>query len=142
MPTPRMVTLKEAAPARSYFIMNRTGVFRPSRSTTNQCKEQGWPEYAYSLRMVFPGDMKLDPNDFIVDHADIDQLVQTLRPPGSCEDMARTILTALDAFMAERKIPILACKCVIRPTDPTAPAWLERIHIASGAHVEAMRLLQ
>lgn len=140
MPAPRKIVTP--APARSYFIMNRVGTFRPSAPTPNQCKEPGWPEYSYSLRMIFPGNMKLDANDFIIDHAEVDTLVRALAPKGSCEDMSARILTALDQFMHGKGIPMIACKCVIRPTDPNAPAWMERIHVSSGAHVEALRLLQ
>jgi len=129
-------------PARSYFIMNRTGVFRPSEMTSNQCKEPGWPEYTYALRMVFPGDMKLDHNDFIIDHAEVDAMVRKLAPKGSCEDMSARILDALHELMAKKNLPMVACKCVIRPSDPTAPAWMERVHVADNAHVEALRLLQ
>lgn len=129
-------------PVRSYFVMNRTGRFKPSHNSANQCKAPGWPEYVYTLRMVFPGDMKLDANDFIIDHAEVNDMVVKLAAAGSCEDMSRAILTALDKFMANKGIPMVACKCTIRPTDPEAPAWLERIHISPSAHVEALRLLQ
>lgn len=129
-------------PARSYFIMTRTGLFRPAEQTSNQCKEPGWPEYSYNLRMVFDGALKLDRNDFIVDHAQIDTMVRGLGLKGSCEDMTTRVLEALDAFMHERGIPMVACRCIIRATDPNAPAWLERVHVANGAHVEALRLLQ
>lgn len=130
------------APGRSYFIMNRTGLFRPAAHTPNQCKEPGWPEYSYNLRMVFDGSMKLDRNDFIVDHAQVDKLVHELGLKGSCEDMTTRVLTALDAFMSARGINLLACRCTIRATDPNAPAWLERIHIANSAPSEVSRLLQ
>jgi len=139
---PAAKKLATPLPARAYFIMNRTGSYRPSQMTSNQCKEPGWPEYTYALKMIFPGDMKLDANDFIVDHAEVDSMVRALAPKGSCEDMSARILTALDQFMHSRGIPMVACKCVIRPSDPTAPAWMERIHVTSGAHVEALRLLQ
>lgn len=145
MPQPRPPTRDRTLvppPARAYFIMNRNGLFRPAETTSNQCKEPGWPEYAYSLRMVFDGSMKLDKNDFIVDHAEVDRLVRELGLKGSCEDMTLRILTALDAFMAKRGIPMVACRCVVRPTDPNAPSWMERVHVASREHVEALRLLQ
>jgi hypothetical protein len=140
---PAKTTAKPApSPARSFYIMNRTGLFRPSHTTPNQCKEPGWPEYAYALRMVFPGDMKLNHNDFIVDHAEVDKLVKGLTNVGSCEDITRAILTALDQFMASRKLPMLACRCTVRATDPNAPAWLERIHVHPTAPADALRLLQ
>ena len=142
MPTKYVRRTDIPKPARAYFIMNRVGTFRPAHTTANQCKEPGWPEYSYNLRMVFDGNMKLDKNDFIVDHAQVDAMVRELGLTGSCEDIGTRVLNALDAFMAERKIPMVACRCVIRATDPNAPAWLERVHVSDPKHVEAMRLLQ
>jgi hypothetical protein len=144
MPAPRKPShaLPAPEPARSYFVMNRVGRFTPAHHTSNQCKAPGYPEYTYMLRMVFPGDMKLDANGFIIDHAQVNDMVVKLAATGSCEDMARVILTALDQFMTAKRIPLVACKCIIRPTDPDAPAWMERIHVAPGSHVEALRLLQ
>lgn len=142
MPAQRSPKLPTPEPARSYFVMNRIGRFTPAQFSSNQCKAPGYPEYQYALRMVFPGDMKLDSHDFIVDHAEIHAMVTKMALSGSCEDMTTLILRALDRFMTEHKIPMVACKCTIRPTDPEAPAWLERIHVAPGAHVEALRLLQ
>lgn len=138
----RKARVADAQPARAYFIMNRVGTFRPSQASQNQCKEPGWPEYSYNLRMVFDGATKLDQNDFIIDHAQVDAMVRGLGLKGSCEDMTTRVLNALDQFMAERGIPMVACRCIIRATDPNSPAWLERVHVSSAAHVEALRLLQ
>lgn len=125
----------------SYFVMTRKGTFRPAQHTTNQCKEPGWPEYAYELRMVFRGDMQLDRDGFIVDHADIHEMVVNLGLAGSCEQFSTRILTALDSFMSNSGIPMLACRCIVRAIDPNAPAWLERLHIYREAPPEAVKLL-
>lgn len=144
MPKTVRVTPKLAprAPARSYFLMTRRGRFKPSHATNNQCKEPGYSEYNYELRMVFDGNVKLDASHFIVDHAQIDTLVRELGLVGSCEDMTARILTALDGFMEAAGIPMLACRCTVKAVDPNAPAFLERIHIAEGAPQEVTRVLQ
>lgn len=129
-------------PARSYFLMTRRGNFKPARTTHNQCKEPGYMEYTYELRMVFDGAVKLDTNAFIVDHQAIHDMVTELGLAGSCEEITARILTALDTFMALEGIPMLACRCTVKPVDPNAPAYLERIHIAEGAPAEVSRVLQ
>lgn len=129
-------------PARSYFLMTRRGSFKPAHSTPNQCKEPGYSEYNYELRMVFDGNVPLDRNNFIVDHGKIDAMVRDLGLIGSCEDMTARILTALDAFMDAAGIPMLACRCIVKAVDPNAPAFLERIHISEAAPREVTRVLQ
>lgn len=126
---------------RSFFVMTRRGLFRPASHTQNQCKEPGWPEYSYELRMVFRGDMALDESGFIVDHAEIDSMIQELRLTGSCEEFTTRILHSLDKFMSSAGIPMVGCRCIVRATDPNSPAWLERLHIAPQAPQEAVRLL-
>lgn len=129
-------------PARSYFLMTRRGTFKPGRMTHNQCKEPGYSEYTYELRMVFDGAVKLDADAFIVDHQKIDEMVRGLGLAGSCEEFTTRILTALDSFMDAAGIPMLACRCTVKAVDPNAPAFLERIHIANGAPAEVTRVLQ
>lgn len=126
---------------RSYFVMTRRGTFRPTHYTSNQCKEPGWPEYSYELRMVFRGEMDLDKDGFIVDHAEINHMIQKMQLTGSCEKFTIAILGSLDKFMSSANIPMVACRCIVRATDPNTPAWLERLHIAPAAPAEVVRLL-
>lgn len=137
--TPKLPARK---PARSYFLMTRRGNFKPAKMTHNQCKEPGYSEYTYELRMVFDGAVTLDPNAFIVDHQKIHDMITALGLAGSCEEFTTRILTALDGFMDAAGIPMLACRCTVKAVDPNAPAFLERIHIAEGAPAEVTRVLQ
>ena len=111
----------------SVFIMHRTGHFRPKSSTSNQCKAPGHTLYEYSLKMVFEGNIKLDERKFIIDHQDVDDLIQKVTLTGSCEQMHQTISRRLQTMMKIRKIDMVACKCLIVPAGAKTVAQLEFI---------------
>ena len=60
----------------SYFIMHRKGKCYPRVPTTNQCKVAGHPNYSYDLSMIFPSNIALNKESFIIDHQHIDDMIQ------------------------------------------------------------------
>src|SRR6202000_1156902 len=74
-----------------WFIMHRNGNFVPTAESSNQCKVMGHTSYNYTLSLIFPGTIKLDDQSFIVDHSEIDRLIQSLDLLGSCEQMQQLI---------------------------------------------------
>src|SRR5579885_2190456 len=109
---------------KNYFIMYRRGQFHPSVMTNNQCGVMGVPEYYYSLKLVFDGDLKLDKDDFIIDHQVLDDIIQGLKLSSSCEDMQRKICEALTPFLVEeRGLPLLGIRVEIHAGDRDAPGW-------------------
>jgi len=126
---------------KSYFVMNRTGKFTPEKTTSNQCKAPGHGQYFYHLKMVFLGGMKLDENSFILDHQDVDDLVTGLILQGSCEEMNRKIMERLAKLMGLKSIPMVACKCTIRPGLGDGPAWLEYTQVRADKYLHCLQLL-
>lgn len=126
---------------KSYFVMNRTGKFYPAKMTPNQCKAPGHSQYNYHLRMVFAGDAKLDQNNFLLDHQEVDDLVQGMMLKGSCEEMNQKITARLAKLMGAKAIPMVACKCTIRPMIPDGPAWLEFVTLPEEAHLNCLHFL-
>lgn len=127
---------------KSYFILNRQGEFKPSMMSSNQCKGWGHSNYHYLLQLVFDGTLKLDENSFIVDHQAIDDVVQNLVLKGSCEQMHLKISRLLVPTMIKKKLPLLACKCTIRPTlDPKGPAWLQYVLLKDDKYAPCLALL-
>lgn len=127
---------------KSYFVLNRQGTFYPAKMTTNQCKVLGHSKYYYLLQMVFDGKLKLDENSFIVDHQAIDNLVQELVLKGSCEQMHQKIAKLLVPTLVKKNLPLLACKCTIRPTlDTQGPAWLQYVLLKDESHAPCLALL-
>jgi len=125
----------------SYFVMNRTGTFRPEKFTSNQCKAPKHPDYFYHLKMVFDGKVKLDADRFILDHQDVDDLVQGLVLNGSCEDMQLKIMERLAKMMGLKKIKMVACKCIISPVLPNGAAWLEFTSVPEKKHLSCLSLI-
>lgn len=127
---------------KSYFILNRQGSFQPSAMTKNQCKGWGHGNYYYLIQMVFDGKVKLDDMAFIVDHQAIDDLIQEMVLKGSCEQMHQKIAKLLVPTLIKKNLPLLACKCTIRPTlDPQGPAWLQYVLLKDESHAPCLALL-
>lgn len=124
----------------SYFIMNRTGEFEPYGMTSNQCKAPEHKKYYYHLKLVFDGECELDKDAFIVDHQEIDDLVASLPLLGSCEQMQLQLSRQLLPMFQDRDIPLLACKCVIKPTKSDGPAWLEYVSLKAPAYAACLAL--
>lgn len=125
----------------SFFIMNRTGEFEPKFSTDNQCKVAGHTKYHYHLKLVFDGKCKLNADQFIIDHQLIDDLVTQLGLAGSCEEMHLHIRRELIPMLTkDHGLPLLACKCVIRPTKKDGAAWLEYVSLKSPEYAPCLAL--
>jgi hypothetical protein len=125
----------------NYFIMNRTGEFTPSKHTENQCKVEGHTKYFYHLVLVFDGAVKLNYDAFIVDHQELDSMITDLDLKGSCEEMHQKIAAHLIPMLEDDKeLPLLACKCTIRPTKKDGPAWLEYVSLKAPAYAACLAL--
>jgi hypothetical protein len=135
--------VSESAP---YFIMNRVGQIKLKADSKNQCKAIGHRDFQYQLRMVFDGTMKLDSRQYILDHQDVDTMIQKIGFIGSCEQIHQVLMLKLVAFMAKKKIPMRAARCVLKPiintghvsrpiwsVDTSVKAWLEYVHIEYGS---------
>lgn len=110
----------------SYFVMNRLGTFTPIGSQDNQCVNTGEKVYDYFVRLVFDGTMQLDEKEFIIDHMEVDQIIQSLTLRSSCEAMTKHISDSLRMVFSGKKIPLLALKVRATAADGRRKAaWLE-----------------
>jgi hypothetical protein len=115
-----------------YYVMHRQGTFKPAGYTANQCKAPKHPDYHYELVMVFDGDAELDERKFLLDHQEVDDMIQSLRLGGSCEQMHQRISKRITSLMRERDLPMVACKCIIRPSVPVGAAHLKFVSFETG----------
>lgn len=126
----------------SFYVMNRTGKFEPDYYDDNQCKAKGHLEYHYHIKLVFEGACKLNDDGFIIDHQEIDDVIQNLGLQGSCEEMHLDIRKKLIPALTEHfGLPLLACKCVIHPTKTPGAAWLEYVSLKDKASLPLLALL-
>lgn len=116
----------------SYYIMHRTGKFKPAAFSTNQCKAPKHSDYHYELVMVFKGDAKLDESKFLLDHQNVDDAIVGLKLGGSCEQMHQKISKRIAKLMQERNLPMVACKCIIHPTVPPGAAHMKFVSFEDG----------
>lgn len=113
-----------------FYIMYRNGIIVPPHPTPNQCKVEGHPIYYYTIGMVFPKDVQLDDNQFIIDHAYVDSLIsQQLSLTGSCEEMHKTICEHVRELFKSKDIPLVACKCTLKPSQGENAAYMEYVYL-------------
>ena len=103
--------------------MNREGVFSPSKHTENQCGKEGTMHYSYLLTIIVRN--KLDEKGFIIDHDDLNNAIQNTEIFGSCEEMQRIIHNCIVNTLPQGIL--LGYKCVVRPIDFNAKAFIEFI---------------
>lgn len=115
-----------------YYVMHRTGQFKPAKFSSNQCKGPGHDKYHYELVMVFNGDASLDKDYFLLDHQNVDDVIQKMRLGGSCEQMHLKISRAISKLMKDHNLPMVACKCILRPTIPDGAAWMKFVSFEPG----------
>lgn len=85
------------------FTINRHGVFTTSKSVRNQCKSPGHTQYDYVVRVKCP--TELDDNGFVIDHNEIDRVVQhAVQDINSCEKICLIISEYLMVTLVARKI--------------------------------------
>lgn len=126
---------------KNYFIMYRRGEFHPSVMTNNQCGVKGVDKYFYSLKMLFDGDLQLDKDDFIVDHQMIDDIICSMKLSGSCEDMQRNIVAAIEPFLAdEKELPLLGVRCELHAGDKDSPGWMEYVSLKEPRYAAMLGL--
>lgn len=102
------------------YVMERKGTFAPSSSSTNQCKGEGHELYSYICKLLFHPDQKLDDNDFLIDHLDVDTIVTGVQYEGSCERMHIQMQKALRKEFSKRGINVVAIKTTITPVITSA----------------------
>ena len=105
------------------YRMNREGVFSPSKHTDNQCGKEGTMHYSYLLTIIVRN--KLDDKGFIIDHDDLNNAIQNTEIFGSCEEMQRIIHNCIVNTLPQGIL--LGYKCVVRPIDFNAKAFIEFI---------------
>lgn len=113
----------------SVFIMQRSGIFNPKKHTSNQCKESGHNHYEYICKIAFAPNTKLDVNDFLIDHIDVNKTIMDCALKGSCEKMHLTIMQALMDELTLRDIKVMGIKLTIIPKYPGGLAELSYISI-------------
>jgi ribosomal protein L21E len=118
-----------------FYLMERQGMFQPSESTANQCKDVGHKYYEYKCKIYFDPSTKLDDDDFLIDHAEIDKTIQECNPLGSCEGMHKKIMSAIVKRFETEKVETLAIKVTITPKYPVGMANLTYIKVKDKAYV-------
>lgn len=114
--------------AMKFYLMERKGIFHPIHDTSNQCKDIGHKHYEYLCKVAFNPSTKLDDNDFLIDHMDIDSTIQGCLIHGSCERMHKTIMNNLLRKLESQGINVKAIKITIIPRYPDAMANLTYIY--------------
>lgn len=113
------------------YVMERRGIFSPNKHTNNQCKDVGHNHYEYNCKIAFHPTTKLDENDFLIDHVDVNQVIQDCLLNGSCERMHKRIMVNLQNILSERGIVAIAIKVTIIPKYPEGLANLTYIYTKS-----------
>lgn len=117
-----------------YIVMQRQGAFKPAEATEYQCKERGHSLYHYDVKLIWSGNVRLDERDFILDHKEVDAVVQAVPLARSCELMQDGVVFALREHMRKHNIDIVACRVWIEPDGwPDGDArmagiWIDRDH--------------
>lgn len=99
-----------------YYKMTRRGEFSASSPTANQCKDVGHGKYFYTLQLVFKGNTPLDVDGFLIDHFEVDKIVQSIPVEGSCEQMQQMFFEQF-----RQRLEIVAYKMTIKPSIETEP---------------------
>lgn len=115
--------------------MERLGMYTPSQSTDNQCKDKGHKYYEYKCRIFFDPSTELDENDFLIDHSEVDAVIMNCNPTGSCEGMHQKMMKAILNLFKKDGIKVLAIKVTIIPKYPEGMANLTYIYVTSPKYV-------
>jgi hypothetical protein len=79
--------------------------------------------------MVFPKRVKLDMNKFIVDHQEVDGLINSMLLEGSCEEMHQKICVNIRDFFSKKDVHLIACKCTIKPAENANAAYMQYVYL-------------
>lgn len=136
----RRTRAKKAAPPPTFYRMLRRGTFSADQSTPNQYVRQDHEVYYYTLQVVWPGTIRFDYKDFILDNSELASFIANMKLRGSGEMMMKAIMEQVNTRLIELGIPPLACKITVRGTaeEPRAESYLEY----TQARPEHMGLLQ
>lgn len=81
------------------MLMTRKGILNvKGASTTNQCARPGHQVYHYEIKILFDNHVRLDENGMIIDHQQLDNVVQ-ITDPNSCEVMSNDILSRIQNLL-------------------------------------------
>jgi len=98
-----------------YFTMIRKGIIKPTESTKNQCKFEGFDHYIYEINMAFGSLQQLNENGFIIDNTDVDLCICGLPLEGSCEQMHEKMLQAVKDLMKTKGADMIAYRASLYP---------------------------
>lgn len=119
------------------YTMNREGYFFPVRHTSNQCRQEGTNIYLYKCRIVFDQKQRLDKNQFLIDHIDVNEIIIGVKLSGSCETMAKEIMEELKFKLTSRNISYVAIKISIFPY-PIGQADLSYTYIKEKSYLSLL----
>lgn len=120
--------------------MNRKGTFTMNKSYPNQCKVKGHKDYTYHMKIIFNPRVKLDNQDFLIDHFDVDNCIQECKKTGSCENIHQQISDAILQMFKKRKISVVAIRCDILPDNEQSIAILSYIWTKSKDYTSMITL--
>lgn len=121
------------------FVMTRKGFFTPSSQTAHQCKQNKTFLYNYECKVVFNSSQLLDNNGFVIAHEDIDEAIQKLKLQGSCEEMAKDIVTTVKALIVRKLGGITGIKVTIFP-QPEGQAHISYIFIDKASNLPLLNV--
>lgn len=125
-----------------FYIITRSGIFIPSEFTGNQCKEVGHKSYNYHIKMVFlREEVDLNKEGYVVDHAEIGDLIHYLHLSGSCEEMHLKIHEALKNFFELKGIEFHGYRCTIQPDAYLGHASIEYVFLQDNIDSTVLSLL-
>lgn len=87
----------------SSFTLNKKGVVNFHTGTANNCGFTGVRKFNYVLRVKVP--VSLDANGYTVEHNTIAASIQRDAVPGSCEQVAISIVKATLLFWEDNGLP-------------------------------------
>lgn len=102
------------------FTINRSGTFRTKLSVSNQCKAPGHKKYSYLIRATCGP--KLDKNDFIIDHVQLDRGVQAVtKKIASCERLCEHIADMVRVMLFKNGADLLRVYVKVQPFTINKP---------------------
>lgn len=103
------------------FTINRTGQFKVSTHTNNQCKSKNHVAgYKYHIIIVVD---TLDEQGFVIDHIEIDNIIQNIKIEGSCEEICLQLFNSIKKLKCAGTI--VAYKSIIQPITANMQAFIE-----------------
>ena len=101
------------------FILNRSGKVSCETTSTNQCREVGWKNFEYNIKIHTS--LKLDKEGFIIDHSIVHESVkQAFANAGSCEELCLSIEHHVMLALILHDVEVRKLYIKVRPEAGTA----------------------